>query len=106
MLNSLKKLFKSSPAVNYNELMKQGAIILDVRTSSEFSTGHVKGSINIPVQNLSSQLNKLNQQKAVITCCASGMRSASAKSILKNNGFTAYNGGSWLSLQQKLNAGH
>ncbi|HEY4629318.1 MAG TPA: rhodanese-like domain-containing protein, partial [Flavobacterium sp.] len=39
----------------------------------------------------------------IITCCASGMRSASAKSILKSSGFTkVYNGGGWSSLKNKI----
>jgi rhodanese-related sulfurtransferase len=63
-----------------------------------------KGSINISVDTLSSNLNKLKKDKPIITCCASGMRSASAKSILKSNGFTeVHNGGGWSSLQNKLN---
>jgi rhodanese-related sulfurtransferase len=50
------------------------------------------------------RLNKLKKDNPIITCCASGMRSASAKSILKSNGFTeVHNGGGWSSLQNKLN---
>jgi len=48
-------------------------------------------------------LSKLKKDKPIITCCASGMRSASAKSILKSNGFTeVHNGGGWSSLQNKI----
>jgi rhodanese-related sulfurtransferase len=48
-------------------------------------------------------LQKLNKDTIIITCCASGMRSASAKNILKSNGFTnVYNGGGWSTLQSKL----
>jgi len=45
----------------------------------------------------------MDLKKPIITCCASGMRSASAKSILKQNGFEVYNGGGWTALQHKLN---
>ncbi len=104
MLNTLKKLFGIGPSVNYAELAKNGAIILDVRSKGEYNGGHIKGSINISVDTLKTNLGKLkDKNKPIITCCASGMRSASAKSILASNGFTqVYNGGGWSSLQNKL----
>ena len=90
-------------SVDYQTLMQKGAIILDVRTKNEFQSGHIKGAVNIPVQTLGSNLSKLKKDRPIITCCASGMRSASAKSILQSNGFNeVYNGGSWASLQNKL----
>jgi rhodanese-related sulfurtransferase len=83
--------------------MKQGATIIDVRTKGEFASGHISGSVNIPLQNLQNNLSKINKDKPVITCCASGMRSASAKNILKANGFTeVHNGGGWMSLKNKI----
>jgi rhodanese-related sulfurtransferase len=102
MFNTIKNLF-SVEKTDYAELVKQGAIILDVRSNGEYQSGHVKGSINIPVDSLPNNLSKLKKDKPIITCCASGMRSASAKSILKSNGFTeVHNGGSWISLQNKI----
>jgi len=45
-----------------------------------------------------------DKQKPIITCCASGMRSASAKNILKANGYEqVHNGGSWIGLKNKIN---
>ncbi|MEY3593561.1 MAG: hypothetical protein RL041_533 [Bacteroidota bacterium] len=91
------------PTVDFSELIKQGAIVLDVRSKGEYQGGHIKGSINIPVDVLSSNLGKLKKDKTIITCCASGMRSASAKSILQSNGFAnVHNGGGWMSLQDKI----
>jgi len=85
-------------------LVNQGAIILDVRSKGEYAGGHIKGSINIPVDQLSGNLNKLkDKNKVIITCCASGMRSASAKGILTSNGFTnVHNGGGWQGLKYKI----
>ena len=79
--------------------------IVDVRTPSEFMGGHVPGSINIPLQEIQQRLEEIKAlPQPVITCCASGMRSASAKSMLKSSGFTeVYNGGGWMSLNSKLN---
>ena len=103
MFEAIKKIL-GIKTIDYAQLVNNGAIILDVRTSGEFSTGHIKGSINIPVNALSNNLSKLKaKKKPIITCCASGMRSASAKSILKSSGFSeVYNGGSWMSLNNKL----
>jgi rhodanese-related sulfurtransferase len=104
MLAALKKLFGLGPAVNYADLMKNGGVIIDVRTKGEFAGGHIKGSVNIPLDQLSSNLAKykdLNQP--IITCCASGMRSASGKNILKSKGYNnVHNGGSWMSLRNKI----
>lgn len=93
-----------SPAVDYGQLVKEGALILDVRSKGEYSGGHIEGSVNIPVDQLHSHLNKLkDKNRTIITCCASGMRSASAKSILESSGYTrVYNGGGWYTLQSKL----
>lgn len=100
MLELLKKIFGFGPSVNYKELIANGAKIVDVRTPQEYKSGNIKGSINLPLQTLSSNLGRLNKEEIIITCCASGMRSASAKSILKANGFTqVYNGGSWFNLR-------
>lgn len=103
MFESIKKLL-GVKTVDYAQLMKEGATILDVRTPGEFASGHIKGSLNIPVDKLAQNLGKLkDKKKPVITCCASGMRSASAKSILQSNGFVnVYNGGSWHRLSLKI----
>lgn len=104
MIAALKELLGMGPKVDYAQLVKEGAIILDVRSKGEYAGGHIKGSINISVDTLSNNLSKLkDKDKTIITCCASGMRSASAKGILKSNGYTqVYNGGGWSSLQNKL----
>jgi phage shock protein E len=104
MIQFLRKLFGLGPATDYAQLVKDGAIIVDVRSKGEFDSGHIKGSINIPVDSIANNLNKLkDKNKTIITCCASGMRSAAAKSVLKSNGYLeVYNGGGWSSLERKL----
>lgn len=104
MLNTLKNLLGFGPKIEYSRLVKEGAIILDVRSKSEYASGHIKGSMHIPVDQLGMQLSKLkDKNKAIITCCASGMRSGAAKGLLKANGYKeVYNGGSWFSLQNKI----
>lgn len=104
MLESLKKIFGSGSSVDYAKMVAEGAIILDVRSRGEYASGHINGSINIPVDELANQLNKLkDKNKTIITCCASGMRSGSAKNILESKGYTSiYNGGGWFGLNGKL----
>jgi phage shock protein E len=104
MIQFLRKLFGLGPTTNYAQLVKDGAIIVDVRSKGEYDGGHVKGSINIPVDQLANNLNKLkDKNKTIITCCASGMRSASARAVLKSNGYAqVYNGGGWSGLEKKL----
>lgn len=102
MLDILKKLFGS--AIDFKQLKDNGAVIIDVRTPGEFSAGHIKDAINIPLDNLRLKINDIKKkQNVVITCCASGMRSGSATSLLKQAGIEAYNGGGWVSLNNKLN---
>ncbi len=103
MIALIKQLFGLGPQVDYADLLKKGAIIVDVRTRAEYQQGHIKGSQNIPLNNLSNHYSKLKKDKTIITCCASGMRSAQAKNILKANGYSeVYNGGGWTSLQAKI----
>lgn len=85
------------------DFQARGAVIIDVRTKGEFQQGAIRGSKNIPLQNINTQIaaiKKLN--KPVIVCCASGMRSGSAASILNNQGIETLNGGGWTSLYNKL----
>jgi phage shock protein E len=86
------------PKVDLSALKKEGAIVIDVRTPGEYQGGHGKGSINIPLDQINSKIDKIKAyNKPILTCCASGMRSGSAASILKNHGIEAYNAGSWAS---------
>ena len=104
MMEFLKKIFGTRPSIDLKSLVDNGAVIVDVRSMGEFQSGHIAGSINIPVDVIAGQLSRIPKGKPIITCCASGMRSASAKSILMSNGFEeVYNGGGWFGLQNKIN---
>lgn len=104
MIKAIKNLFGLGSGVNYSELLKNGALIVDVRSRREYQGGHIKGSLNITINSLNANLHKLREtNKPIITCCASGTRSAFAKSILKSHGFSqVYNGGSWYNLESKI----
>lgn len=64
-------------------------LILDVRSSGEYKTGHIPNAKNLPVDTLSSKLSTLNSYKdsEIVVYCASGGRSARACDILSKNGF-------------------
>ncbi|MCB9203208.1 MAG: rhodanese-like domain-containing protein [Flavobacteriales bacterium] len=98
----LSLLFGKKSETDYKELINSGAIIVDVRTPSEFKSGNIKGSVNIPLDSLKNKINTLKNKK-VITICQSGMRSRVAKQILNSAQIECYNGGSWSSLQRKIN---
>lgn len=91
----LGNLFKSTSTTELKDKISNGAILLDVRTKEEYRSGHVQGSVNIPLDALSGKLKTLKKETPIVAVCASGMRSSSATNLLKNNGFEAYNGGSW-----------
>ncbi len=104
MIEVLKNLFGLGPKIDYLTLVKEGAVILDVRSKGEYTNGHIRGSLNIPVDQLNKNLQRFSDKnKVIITCCASGNRSGMAKNILKGKGYTqVYNGGGWMSLQNKI----
>jgi rhodanese-related sulfurtransferase len=79
------------------EALKKGAIIIDVRTPNEFDQGRVPDSINIPVDRIPVNAERIRQMKRpVIFCCSSGSRSGSAMRMMKEKGKKdVYNGGSW-----------
>lgn len=89
------------PKTDLGEVLAKGGVIIDVRTPGEYAGGHIKGSVNIPLAALQGQLGKLKKEKPVITCCASGMRSGSARTMLLANGFAeVHNAGSWYNLKK------
>ena len=85
-------------------MLDDGGIIIDVRSEGEFYSGHIEKSLNIPLGELSSKLGQFkDKNQPIITCCASGMRSAGAAKILSAKGYTnVVNGGGWSSLESKL----
>jgi phage shock protein E len=101
MIKMLRNLF-GAPAADLVAMIKDGAQVIDVRSRGEFVSGHLKGSVNIPLQELPNQLKKIKKETPVIVCCASGVRSNSAKNLLKSEGFIVYNGGSWSRLEQMI----
>ena len=102
-MNLLKLFGVKSKKEKISEAMAIGAIIVDVRTAGEYKSGHIKNSINIPLDVIGKKADELaRKNKPVITCCRSGMRSQSAAMTLKAKGIDVINGGAWTSLNAML----
>jgi len=78
------------------ELLRRGAVVVDVRSPEEYAAGARPGSLNIPLGELETRAKELDASKPVIVCCASGARSAMAAGVLKRGGFKeVVNAGPW-----------
>ena len=99
----IKKRFFDT--TDYKTMLSSGGVIIDVRSHEEFCSGHIKNSLNIPLGDLPSKTDQFkDKDQPIITCCASGMRSAAAAKIFSAKGYTnVVNGGGWSSLEAKIN---
>ena len=81
-----------------------GSNIVDVRSKAEYIMGHVKGSTNIPLQQVPDRIQEISAiGEPLILCCASGGRSGQATEFLKAQGLNeVYNGGGWREVRQAL----
>ncbi len=77
--------------------LRKGALIIDVRTGTEYDLGHVPDAFNIPVDRIQASAARLKEaKKPIILCCNSGDRSGKALQQLKAKGLKeVYNGGNW-----------
>lgn len=103
-MESIKIFYKSCPDPDFKKFEAEGGIIIDVRQRAEYLAGHIPGAVNIPFDDLASNLAMIpNRNQPLLLCCATGMQSASAKVLLESLGYThVCNGGSWNSLQEKI----
>ena len=80
------------------ELIKNGALVIDVRSAAEFASGSIEGAIHIPHSRIAVEIGNYETDKAriIIVFCASGGRSALAKTALTKAGYTqVVNGGGY-----------
>lgn len=96
-------IFGENRNENLETVVKDGAFLVDVRTPAEFAEGNVKGSVNIPLDQVQNQLAKFKAKENIVVFCRSGNRSSQAKSILEQNGFNnVTNGGTWQDIELLL----
>jgi phage shock protein E len=95
------KLWAQSSEAGLQNMVRKGAFLVDVRTPQEFAQGHVQGSVNIPLDQVQSNLSQFKGKKNIVVFCRSGNRSTQAKRILDQNGIkNVYNGGTWMYVNQ------
>ena len=76
------------PGEDAREKVRQGALLLDVRSVEEFQAEHLDGALNIPVRELTDRITDLGRtDREIVVYCASGTRSAIAKQMLEREGF-------------------
>ena len=70
-------------------LLKPGAYVLDVRSPGEFAEGHLKGAVNIPVDELEATLPSMptDRNRQIAVYCRNGLCSARARGVLLKAGF-------------------
>ncbi len=85
-------------------VINEETFLVDVRSPGEFADGNVKGSVNIPLDQVQNQLANFKDKGNIVVFCRSGSRSGQAKLILEQNGFTnVTNGGTWQAVNALLN---
>lgn len=104
MFGFIKNILGGGPKVDLRALVKEEkAKIVDVRTPGEFKSGHIRGSVNIPLTQIQNAGRKFKADQPLVLVCASGMRSGQARRMLKSVGFTnVHNGGGWQSFQNQI----
>lgn len=80
-----------------HRLVDEGALLLDVRTPSEYESGHLPDAVNIPISELDGRMGELSPDRQVVVYCLSGGRSASAASALRSHGYQVYDLGAMAS---------
>jgi len=65
MFTFLKSLFSSTSGFDLASVIRQGAFLVDVLTASEFKGGHVKGSINIPLDRILDNIDKFKGENTL-----------------------------------------
>lgn len=76
--------------IKAREAVKNGAIIVDVRTPEEFSGKHVKGALNLPIEEIMKGNINLPKDKEIVVYCRSGSRSSASAKVLRKQGWTVY----------------
>lgn len=81
----LFSFLKGKPKVDLAELFRGGAKLVDVRSKAEYASGHAKGTMNVPLEQIASKAFSWKKDEPIILCCRSGMRSGVAVSQLKRS---------------------
>jgi phage shock protein E len=86
------------------EAFNDGAVVIDLRTAYEFDQGHVPKALNIPIDRIRANIDRIRDlDKPVILCCGNGNHCWEAANILREAGIhRVINGGDWRSVLRKV----
>ncbi len=86
------------------QALRDGAVVIDLRTAYDYDQGHVPRSLNIPMDRIRANIGRIeNLNKPVILCCGNGSHCREAAIFLEEAGITrVINGGHWQSVLRKM----
>ncbi len=87
------------------EYMRDGALVLDVRSAGEFTAGHLPGAVNLPLSEIETAIERKvkSKEQVVLLYCQSGVRSSEARRKLRAMGYErAFNIGSYKRAERVL----
>ncbi len=91
LFSFFKKKYETVSPARAKEAQDQGAMLIDVRESSEYRSGHAPGARHISVQVIERRLGEIPKERQIVVMCQSGMRSQRAAEILSRNGYQVLN---------------
>jgi rhodanese-related sulfurtransferase len=91
LFDFLKKKYETVSPAKAKEAQDNGAMLIDVRESHEYRSGHAPGAKHISVQVIERRLGEIPKEREIIVVCQSGMRSQRAADILSRNGYKVLN---------------
>ena len=89
--NVLRELTDVIAYADVPEAIQNGARLIDVSTELEYTTHHLAGAVNLPLDELRSHLKELDKAVPMIVYCKVGLRGYIAERILKQHGFSVKN---------------
>ena len=91
LFDFLKKKYETVSPAKAKEAQDNGAMLIDVRESHEYRSGHAPGAKHISVQVIERRLGEIPKEREIIVVCQSGLRSQKAADILSRNGYKVLN---------------
>ena len=90
-MSIFRRSYRTVSAAVAKDLVKQGHILIDVRSGKEWRAGHAPEARHIPLNEIESRLDELPEGTPVVTVCHSGVRSALAARAVAKHGYTVAN---------------
>ena len=91
LFDIFKKKFETVSPQQAKELQDAGAVLIDVRESHEYRSGHAPGAKHIALGVIERRLKEIPKERQILVICQSGMRSSQAAKVLSSNGYQVVN---------------